>query len=85
MPLPTAFTKLLGIEHPLVQAPMAGASTPALAAEVSDAGGLGSLACALLGPAEIRAGVEEIRARTSGPLNVNFFAHRPPEVDAPVM
>jgi nitronate monooxygenase len=46
----SALTELLGIEHPIVQAPMASVTTPALAAAVSEAGGLGSLGCANLGP-----------------------------------
>jgi nitronate monooxygenase len=40
--------KLFGIEHPIVQAPMAGASTPAMAVAVANAGGLGSLGCAMM-------------------------------------
>ena len=39
---------LLGIEHPIIQAPMAGSDTPALAAAVANAGGLGSIGCAFL-------------------------------------
>ncbi|HJU47847.1 MAG TPA: nitronate monooxygenase, partial [Gaiellaceae bacterium] len=78
MGLHAALTTALGLEHPIVQAPMAGASTPALAAAVSEAGGLGSLPCALLGPDEIRAGVEEIRSRTSRPFALNFFCHETP-------
>lgn len=39
---------LFGIEHPVVQAPMAGASTPAMAVAVANAGGMGSLGCAAM-------------------------------------
>lgn len=85
MALPTGLTRLLGIEHPIVQAPMAGSSTPALAAAVSEAGGLGSLPCALLGPDEIRAAVAEVRARTPRPINLNFFCHATPAADATVL
>lgn len=79
--LRTRLTELLDIEHPLVQAPMAGSSTPELAAAVSAAGGLGSLPCALLEPDGIRAAVREVRARTSRPFNLNFFCHATPLVD----
>jgi nitronate monooxygenase len=71
----------IGIEHPIVQAPMAGAATVELVVAVSEAGGLGSLACALLEPEEIRAQVEEIRSRTSRPFNLNFFCHELPVSD----
>lgn len=78
----TALTQLLGIEHPVVQAPMAGAATPELAAAVSAAGGLGSLGSAALPPAELVRQAHAVRAATDRPFNVNFFCHRPPEVDA---
>lgn len=77
----TALTKLLGIEHPVVQAPMAGAATPELAAAVSAAGGLGSLGSAALPPAELVRQARAVRAATDRPFNVNFFCHRPPELD----
>ena len=66
---------LLEIEVPIIQAPMAGSDSPALAAEVSRAGGLGSLAGALLAPQKLREGVHAIRAVTSRPINLNFFCH----------
>jgi nitronate monooxygenase len=69
---------LLGIDHGIVQAPMAGVQDSALAIAVSNAGGLGSLPCALLRPAVIREELDRIRAQTSKPYNVNFFCHRPP-------
>ena len=66
---------LLGIDHPIIQAPMAGgATTPALVAAVSDAGALGSLGAATLDPDQIRSAVAEIRRRTDRPFNVNLFA-----------
>lgn len=74
--------ELLGIELPIVQAPMAGASGGAMAVAVSEAGGLGSLPCALLDPERVRAEIEAIRRRTVRPLNVNFFCHPVPEPDA---
>ncbi|MCZ6657855.1 MAG: nitronate monooxygenase [Gammaproteobacteria bacterium] len=72
---------LLGIELPIVQAPMAGASGSALAIAVSEAGGLGSLPCAMLDATTIRAEVGLFRQRTNGPINLNFFCHKMPETD----
>lgn len=69
---------LFGIEHPIVLAPMAGAMDWELAAVVADAGGLGSLPCAMLSPEQAREQVEKFRARTDKPLNLNFFCHKPP-------
>jgi nitronate monooxygenase len=74
--------ELFGIELPIVQAPMAGVQDSALAIAVSDAGGLGSLPCAMLDTAGIRRELEVIRARTAKPFNVNFFCHVPPEISA---
>ena len=72
---------LLGIDLPIVQAPMAGATDAAMAIAVSEAGGLGSLPCALLTPARAHAEIGVIRQRTSRPLNVNFFCHSTPHPD----
>ncbi len=72
----------LGIELPLIQAPMAGAQDGALAVAISNAGGLGSLPCAMLGPDALRTELGRIRAQTDRPYNVNFFCHRPPAPDA---
>jgi nitronate monooxygenase len=69
---------LFGIELPIVQAPMAGVQGSALAIAVSNAGGLGSLPCALLTAAAIRDELSRIAAQTRKPYNVNFFCHRPP-------
>jgi nitronate monooxygenase len=69
---------LLGIEHPIVQAPMAGAMDWELVAAVTEAGALGSLPCAMLNPAQLSEQVEKIRARTAKPINVNFFCHANP-------
>ena len=71
----SALIDLLGIELPIIQAPMAGASGSALAIAVSEAGGLGSLPCAMLDAAAIRAETGLIRQRTNGPINLNFFCH----------
>ncbi len=75
----TRLTGLLGLELPVIQAPMAGVQAGALAAAVSEAGGLGSLPCALLTVEQMGREIEVIRARTSKPYNVNFFCHVPPE------
>jgi nitronate monooxygenase len=72
---------LLKIEHPVVQAPMAGAMDWELAAAVSEAGGLGSLPCAMLKPEQVLEQVEKIRGRTEKPININFFCHKPPRAD----
>ena len=76
------FHKLFGVRLPIVQAPMAGASDAELAIAVSEAGGLGSLPCAMLMPDQVRSSVEKIRQRTANPFNLNFFCHRFPAVDA---
>ena len=68
--------ELFGIEHPLVLAPMAGFGTVGLAAAVCDAGGLGSIGCATMQPKLAAQTIEELRRRTSRPINVNFFCHR---------
>jgi nitronate monooxygenase len=73
------FLDLVGSEHPLVQAPMAGAGGVDLCAAAIEGGALGSLPCALLTPEEVRSQVTEVRSRTNGPLNLNFFCHRMPE------
>ena len=72
---------LIGIELPVVQAPMAGASGSAMAIAVSEAGGLGSLPCAVLDAGRVRAEIGVIRQRTAKPINVNFFCHTPPKPD----
>lgn len=72
---------LLGIELPIIQAPMAGVQDSELALAVSNAGGLGSLPCAMLGADDLRAELETLAAGTNKPFNVNFFAHQPPEPD----
>ena len=78
----TSLQDLLHIDRPIIQAPMAGAQGSAMAIAVSEAGGLGSLPCAMLTPAALRAELGAIRAATQRPFNVNFFCHRPPVPDA---
>jgi nitronate monooxygenase len=69
----TAFTAALGIRYPIVQGPMNGGSPIELVTAVSNAGGLGSFAAALLPPAAIIEAVKKIRSLTSQPFNVNLF------------
>ncbi|MDI1479636.1 nitronate monooxygenase [Polyangium sp. y55x31] len=69
--------ELLGIELDIIQAPMAGVQGSRLAIAVSNAGGLGSLPCAMLGPDALRRELQALRAGTSRPFNVNFFCHTP--------
>jgi nitronate monooxygenase len=77
----SAIHQILGTEHPIIQAPMAGVQGSALAIAVSNAGGLGSLPCAMLSLAEMRLELSAIRAGTDRPFNVNFFCHTQPEPD----
>ena len=72
---------LLGIEHPLVLALMAGLGTVELAASVCAGGGLGSLGCVGLGPERVMQAVDKLRTLTSKPINMNFFCHRAAPAD----
>jgi len=72
--------QLLGIELPVIQAPMAGVQDAALAAAISNAGGLGSLPGALLNSAALEAELHRLTAMTDKPFNVNFFCHETPVV-----
>ena len=74
-----ALTALFNVEKPIIQAPMAGVQDYRLAAAVSNAGGLGSLPCAMLGPDALREELKALNEATSKPYNLNFFAHTPPE------
>lgn len=71
----------LGIELPIIQAPMAGIQTSAMAIAVSNAGGLGSLPAAMLTLDVLRHELTTIRAQTDKPFNVNFFCHSPTAPD----
>ena len=73
---------LLDIQLPIIQAPMAGVQTSALAVAVSNAGGLGSLPAAMLTLDNLRSELQAITAQTTRPYNVNFFCHTPPVPDA---
>jgi len=68
----------LDIVHPIIQAPMAGASTPELVAAVSNAGALGWLGAAMMAPDALRAAIREIRRFTKRPFGVNLFTYSIP-------
>ncbi|NHI01966.1 nitronate monooxygenase family protein [Oceanimonas sp. MB9] len=72
-----ALVHQLGIPYPLIQAPMAGVSTPELAAAVSNAGGLGSLGIGASSVSEARRQIEQTQRLTDRPFNVNVFCHAP--------
>jgi nitronate monooxygenase len=73
---------LLGIDWPIVQAPMAGTSTPEMAAAVSNAGGLGSIGVGAMSVRATEDAIGAFRARSSRSLNINVFCHRPARSDA---
>ena len=70
--------ELFGIEHPIIQAPMAGASTPEMAAATANAGGVGSLGCAMMTVEAYRETFSKTRRQTNAALNMNFFCHEEP-------
>jgi nitronate monooxygenase len=74
-------TDLFQIELPILLAPMAGAVDFELAAAVAQAGGLGSLPCAMLDPAKAHEQMMRFRARSQAKVNLNFFCHTPPELN----
>ena len=74
-------TRLFGIELPIIQAPMAGATTPEMVIATSEAGGLGSLPGAMLSIEQMKASLDQIRKATKKPINLNFFTHVSPEAD----
>jgi nitronate monooxygenase len=72
---------LFGIELPIIQAPMAGATTPEMVIAVSEAGGLGSLPTAQYSLDQARETIGRVRQGTSRPINLNFFSHTMPTPD----
>jgi nitronate monooxygenase len=72
---------VLGSDLPIIQAPMAGVQAADLAVAAAEAGALGSLPCAMFSVEDMRRELSSIRARTSKPVNVNFFVHTPPTPD----
>lgn len=77
----TALTRRLSLDHPVVQAPMAGTSTPELAAAVSNAGALGSIAVGAIEAEAARSQIRATRALTGQPFSVNIFCHAPAALD----
>lgn len=73
--------ELLDIDLPIIQAPMAGVSTPELAAAVSNAGALGSIGVGASDPAAARRMIAAFRERSRRSLNVNVFCHEPAKAD----
>jgi nitronate monooxygenase len=80
----TDLIDVLGIIHPIIQAPMSGFGGPGLVAALSNAGALGSLGCGALPTQTARDHIHEIRRATNRPFNLNFFAHPAPRIDADV-
>ncbi len=72
----------LGISLPIIQAPMAGVSTPAMAAAVSNSGGLGSIGVGAVDAGTARGMIAAIRSASDRPFNVNVFCHSPARADA---
>lgn len=77
----TRILDLFGIELPVIQAPMAGATQSSMVIAASNAGGLGSMPAAMLSIEQLRAELTTIRQHSSRPFNVNFFCHQPPAAD----
>ena len=75
------FFRDIGVQFPLIQAPMAGAQDEELAIAVAQAGGVGSIPCAALTPKEVHASATRFKNTTSGPLSLNFFCHTAPNFD----
>ena len=80
-----ALCDLLQFEIPIIQAPMAGSTTPALTSAVSNAGGLGSHGCGGCSVPEVRKDFEALKAGTNRPFNLNFFANDKPKTDQAVL
>lgn len=76
----TRLCDLLGIDHPIIQAPMAGTTTPAMVAAVSNGGGLGSHGCAALSPDRLAEDMEALTRATNRAVNLNFFCHEPTDI-----
>jgi len=76
---------LLKIEIPIIQAPMAGSTTPELASAVSNAGALGSHGCGASSPSEVRQDFEALKGGTNRPFNLNFFANEAPRTGEAVL
>src|SRR5262245_51222234 len=74
------FCQRFGIRVPILLAPMAGASAPALSIAVADSGGMGAAGVLMMTPAEILEWARTVRAATSGPFQLNTWIPDPPPV-----
>ena len=79
--MPGLIQQRLNLELPIIQAPMAGVQDSALAIAVSNAGGLGTLPCAIYSPEQMRSELETIAKNCDKPFNANFFCHKPLPLD----
>lgn len=84
IPFDRRLLDVLEIEWPIIQAPMAGVSTPAMAAAVSNAGGLGSIGVGASDAESARTMIAATRSQTNRSFNVNVFCHRPAVANAPI-
>ncbi len=75
-----AFCERFALRLPILQAPMAGACPPGLAAAVAHAGGMGGMGAVLTTPAGIAAWVAQVRAESAGPFQLNLWVPDPPPV-----
>lgn len=78
----SALLNALGMSVPIIQSPMAGVSSPEMAAAVSNSGGLGSLGVGAMTAEKAREAIHKFRELSDGPLNVNVFVHQPARADA---
>lgn len=76
-PLKTRLTELLGCEYPVIQTAMGWVADANLVAATCNAGGFGFLAGAVMTPAEVEAGILQIKAKTGKPFGVNFHMYTP--------
>ena len=84
MSLQTVLTRRLGLQHPIIQAPLAGGGdTPDLVAAVAEAGALGFIGAAYLTPPQIAEAARAVRARTARPFGINLFAPLPAPRELP--
>ncbi len=82
LPHPRTLCDLLAVSHPIVQAPMAGISTPAMAAAVANAGALGSIGVGATDAEGARKMISDFRERSARSLNVNVFCHASAKANA---
>ena len=80
--MPSALQQRLGLSAPIIQGPMTGSDSPALAAAVSAGGGLGSLGCGMRSPAAMREAAAAVRAQTNRPFAMNLFVQATPSPSA---